>query len=277
MSLGEARWLLALLLVAALGVAMAVGATIRRRALTKAFGPTVLARVVPASVRVRRAVRDVAILAGLALTVVALAEPLYGERVFTMEREGIDMVLVLDLSRSMACTDVDPTRLQRMQREVYDLLDVVEQDDVGIVAFAGGAFPRLPLTEDHDAVRQVVGELDTNTFQTQGSALGAAIRDVQAPEERERLDAVFRSQQLWDWTMADAVVDALELGESPVVHVVGRFHVDHDGGTAQVLRKLRPGTKTLVVSFVDAWSDTLAADDASRGDFVIYVGPSEGE
>ncbi len=102
-------------------------------------------------------------------------------------------------------------------------------------------------------------------------------RDVQAPEERERLDAVFRSQQLWDWTMADAVVDALELGESPVVHVVGRFHVDHDGGTAQVLRKLRPGTKTLVVSFVDAWSDTLAADDASRGDFVIYVGPSEGE
>lgn len=189
MILAESRWLLALLLVAALGLAMIAGSAVRRRALVRAFGPAVLARVMPATVRVRRAVRDVAVVLGLALTVAALAEPLYGERVFTMEREGIDMVLVLDLSRSMACTDVDPTRLARMQREVYDLLDVVEEDNLGIVAYAGGAFPRLPLTEDHDAVRQVVSELDTNTFQTQGSALGEAIRDSLKLLERRKGEA----------------------------------------------------------------------------------------
>lgn len=99
-------------------------------------------------------------------------------------------------------------------------------------------------------------------------------RDPNAADERERLDNVFRSQQMWDWTMADSVRTGLERGEAPVVHVIGRFHSDFNGGTPQALALLRPGTRYQLISFVDTTSDTLADKDQHRADFVIYVGTS---
>ncbi|MCA9489595.1 MAG: VWA domain-containing protein, partial [Myxococcales bacterium] len=78
-------------------------------------------------------------------------------------------------SRSMDARDVDPSRLGRARRELQDLGQMLEGDRVGLVVFAGGAFPRLPLTNDFKAVQLVVDEAGTDTFDTQGSNLGAAI------------------------------------------------------------------------------------------------------
>jgi uncharacterized iron-regulated protein len=89
-----------------------------------------------------------------------------------------------------------------------------------------------------------------------------------------RLDAAFRAQQLWDWTMADSIATAVEQGERPVVHVVGRFHVDFHGGTVQALERESMGTRIVVVSFVDEESDALRDEDRGRADFVVYVGAS---
>ena len=100
-------------------------------------------------------------------------------------------------------------------------------------------------------------------------------RDPQAPDEQARLARVFRSQQMWDWTMAESVFLALERDEAPVVQVIGRFHSDFRGGTVQALERLRPGTRALVVSYVTEDAPAaLPADDVGRGDFVLYVGPS---
>lgn len=93
-------------------------------------------------------------------------------------------------------------------------------------------------------------------------------------ELRERLDAVYRSQQVWDWTMARSVADALLAGERPVVHVVGNFHVNYRGGTVQALERELPGVRALVVSFVAESSPALAEEHRGRGDFVLYVGPA---
>jgi len=94
-----------------------------------------------------------------------------------------------------------------------------------------------------------------------------------SPEQQERLDAVFRSQQMWDWTMADSVARALFAAQRPVVHVVGNFHVNYGGGTLQALERKLPGVRTLVVSFVTARAEVLADEHRGRGDFVLYVGP----
>ena len=96
--------------------------------------------------------------------------------------------------------------------------------------------------------------------------------EVDSEEWRERLDAVYRAQSVWDWTMAESVARAVQAGERPVVHVVGSFHVNHRGGTVQVLERLAPSARVLIVSFVDEASAVLAEDDAGRGDFVVYVG-----
>ena len=87
------------------------------------------------------------------------------------------MVLVLDLSSSMDARDVDPSRLERARREVSDLVGLLGGDRVGLVIYAGGAYPRMPLTKDHDALTMLVSEVSTQDFQIQGSALGEAIEE----------------------------------------------------------------------------------------------------
>jgi uncharacterized iron-regulated protein len=88
------------------------------------------------------------------------------------------------------------------------------------------------------------------------------------------LDRSFRSQYLWDWTMGESIARAIEAGNRPVVHVIGRFHSDFFGGTPQALLKLHPGARVLIVSVVDQDSDGLREEDRGRGDYVVYVGPS---
>jgi uncharacterized iron-regulated protein len=113
---------------------------------------------------------------------------------------------------------------------------------------------------------------DFDALMTTGDVADGSELELDA-EQRERLDHTFRAQSLWDWTMADSIDRGLANGEHPVVHVVGRFHSDFRGGLIQALDRLHPGPRVVVVSFVDAWSDTLAEADRDRGDFVIYVGP----
>jgi uncharacterized iron-regulated protein len=97
-----------------------------------------------------------------------------------------------------------------------------------------------------------------------------------------RIDAMFRSQVLWDWTMAESVARALPAG-APVVLVIGRFHVEHDGGTVQALRALAPAARVLTIAFVDepppatmpsTTTTAPAASSPPRADFVAYVGPT---
>jgi uncharacterized iron-regulated protein len=97
-------------------------------------------------------------------------------------------------------------------------------------------------------------------------------------EKAAAIEASFRSQSVWDWTMAETVANAASAGNTPVCLVVGRFHTDFDGGLVQALRKMRPGVKVVVVSFVDALPPegaTIREEDRGRGDFVVYVGRQE--
>ncbi|GMV26162.1 MAG: hypothetical protein AMXMBFR58_21930 [Phycisphaerae bacterium] len=93
------------------------------------------------------------------------------------------------------------------------------------------------------------------------------------PEQTDfsHLDSSFRSQSLWDWTMAESVARALEARSGPVLLVIGRFHVDHEGGTVLALRQLSPGSEIKTVSFVN--TDAPSDDDKNRADFVVFVGP----
>lgn len=99
----------------------------------------------------------------------------------------------------------------------------------------------------------------------------APLSDADATQ-RDNINNMLRSQSVWDWTMAESVARAIVGGARPVVLIVGRFHVDHDGGLVQALRALRPGTRIVTITNIDAWSDTLRDADKNAADFVVYVG-----
>lgn len=175
MNWGGPGWLLLLLGVAAVAVVVAAGAWRHQVLLRRVFGEGVLEQVVPWSVRRRRRLRDVAALGALALMVVALAEPRFDKQIRTVTARGADILLLVDLSRSMDAQDVDPSRLERARREVADLGRMLQGDRVGLVIYSGGAYLRLPLTEDFVALENVLAAADTRTFEANGSALGVAI------------------------------------------------------------------------------------------------------
>ena len=91
-------------------------------------------------------------------------------------------------------------------------------------------------------------------------------------EMQQRLDDAFRSQQLWDWTMADSIARGVANFEQPVVQVIGRFHVDFHGGTVQALERRCVGVRVVTISFAPDASPLLRDEDLGRADFVIYVG-----
>lgn len=91
----------------------------------------------------------------------------------------------------------------------------------------------------------------------------------------EQLDASFRSQMLWDATMAASIDQAMDHGVNKVVHVVGQFHSDFEGGTVQQLRARRPEVRILTISLQPFEATSLREEDRGRADIVIYTGVAE--
>jgi Ca-activated chloride channel family protein len=107
---------------------------------------------------------------------VALARPLGAMRMEETERRGLDLVFAIDTSRSMLTPDVKPDRLTRARLAVEDLLDQLNGDGAGLVAFAGEAFLQAPVTTDYDAFKESLDALDTHTIALGGTDIAAAIR-----------------------------------------------------------------------------------------------------
>lgn len=99
-----------------------------------------------------------------------------------------------------------------------------------------------------------------------------AERDTRRAEAERVVESFFRSQNVWDATMADSVARLISTGRRPVVLVVGRFHAEFDGGLVSRLRDLSPGAGVLTIVVVDSAAASLADEDRGRGDIVVHVG-----
>lgn len=113
----------------------------------------------------------------LAFTLLAFAvmNPQVGSRMEEARMEGVDIVIALDVSRSMLAEDVRPNRLERARMAVSRLLEQLGQDRVAIVVFAGTAHTQVPMTTDHHAARMVLRNLSTESVPVQGTAIGSAL------------------------------------------------------------------------------------------------------
>jgi Ca-activated chloride channel family protein len=148
----------------------------RRRDLARLVAPQILADLTGAVSPRRRAVRRALLLAGIGLAFVALARPELGFTWSESKRRGIDVMIAVDVSRSMLARDVTPDRLTRAKLGVVDLLERLEGDRVGLIAFAGSAFLQTPLTLDEVAFRHSLEALEPGVIPRGGTDLASAIR-----------------------------------------------------------------------------------------------------
>jgi len=112
---------------------------------------------------------------GLALLITGLANPQIGTKLEEVKREGVDIIIALDISNSMKAEDIRPSRLERAKQAISRLIDQLENDRIGIIVFAGQAYVQLPITTDFGAAKLFLSTIDTDIIPTQGTDIGAAI------------------------------------------------------------------------------------------------------
>ncbi len=106
---------------------------------------------------------------------IGIANPQIGSKLEEIKREGIDLIVAIDVSNSMKAEDLSPNRLERAKRAMLQLLDELKSDRLGIIVFAGQAYTQLPVTTDYSAAKLFLNTIDTDIVPTQGTAIGAAI------------------------------------------------------------------------------------------------------
>lgn len=175
----EPLWLLTLLMVPAAIVLLLVATTQAHRAAKIFAGGE---ETPPPD---RWLLRAILIPPTLGLIAFALADPLWGRDVDDVERTGVDIVFVLDLSRSMLAGDAPPSRLERAKREIRGLLELLGDDRIALVTFAGRSELACPLTDDQHVFQFILDYSDTQSIPSGGSNLASAFDlAVEAFDER---------------------------------------------------------------------------------------------
>ncbi|WP_405294820.1 vWA domain-containing protein [Algibacter sp. Ld11] len=114
-------------------------------------------------------------LAFLCLTI-ALVNPKVGTKLETVKREGVDIVFAVDVSKSMLAEDIAPNRLEKSKQLVTQIINNLASDRVGIIAYAGKAFPQLPITTDYASAKMFLNNMNTDMLSSQGTAINEAIK-----------------------------------------------------------------------------------------------------
>jgi len=171
------EWLYLILPLGAAWLALSLDSRRRRRRAAEAFvAQAMWSRILPVDSRARFWVklflRETALVTGL----VALAGPRFGTQYEQVVPRGADLYALIDVSRSMLAGDVAPSRLGRAKADVAALVNRLEGERVGLIAFAGQAVVKCPLTVDYDAFRRSLDELDPASAPRGGTAIGDAIR-----------------------------------------------------------------------------------------------------
>ncbi|MCD6365557.1 MAG: VWA domain-containing protein [Planctomycetes bacterium] len=124
----------------------------------------------------RRRCKAAAVVTAFALIVVALTRPGWKAKPKQLHRQGRDVVFVLDVSRSMLAEDLKPSRLEHAKLAIRDCIDRLEGDRIGLIAFAGTAAVKCPLTLDYGFFRMILDGIDTDSVSRGGTMIGDAIR-----------------------------------------------------------------------------------------------------
>ena len=147
----------------------------RKNKLKKFGDPQLLRQLMPDASVARPRVKFALLMAALSLLIVLLARPQMGSRISKEKRNGIEIIIALDISNSMMATDVVPSRLDKSKLLVENLVDHFTNDKIGLVVFAGDAFVQLPITSDYVSAKMFLQNIDPSLIASQGTDIARAI------------------------------------------------------------------------------------------------------
>ncbi len=149
---------------------------LRKKNLKKFGDIQLITQLFPDASGIKPLLKFTLLLTALAFIIIGLANLQVGTKLEKVKREGVDVMIALDVSKSMDAEDVKPSRLAKAKRAISELIDNLDNDRIGLIAFAGDAYLQLPLTTDFSAAKLFLSTISTKIVSKQGTAIGAAIK-----------------------------------------------------------------------------------------------------
>ncbi|SOS75595.1 VWA domain-containing protein [Tenacibaculum piscium] len=134
-----------------------------------------LAKIAPNSSNFKAVLKLIFLLVGISFLIISLVNPKMGTKLKTVKREGVDVVFALDVSKSMLAEDIAPNRLEKSKQIIDKIIDKLGSDRVGIIVYAGNAYPLLPITTDHAAAKMFLQNANPDMVSSQGTAINQAL------------------------------------------------------------------------------------------------------
>ena len=206
----------------------------KKRTQKKFADSSLLKRLTPNKSRFKSALKLLFFLLGITFLTLGLVNPKIGTKLETVKREGVDIVFAVDVSKSMLAEDIAPNRLEKAKRLVSEIINQLGSDRIGIIAYAGQAFPQLPITTDYGAAKMFLQNMNTDMLTSQGTAINQALELATSYYDDEEqtnrvLFIISDGEDHSEGTTSKAVDDAVEEGIRIFTIGVGKIANDGNG------------------------------------------------
>lgn len=219
----HASLLTALALIPLLAMLFAALLLWRKKKITEMGSPEQVRAQLSGYIAGRDTLRFLLVSIALGAIILGCANLQKGGATETIERKGVDVMIALDLSKSMLAKDIQPDRLTRAKQFVERLTDKMSNDRVGLVVFAGKSYLQVPLTIDYSALKLILQTLSPDMIPTQGTVIGEAIRmcnqSFSSKERKFKSIILISDGEDHDETAIAAVNEAKEQGA--IIHTIG--------------------------------------------------------
>lgn len=147
----------------------------KKKALNRLGDTNLINGLVPELSRIRPVIKFALQLTAFLSGVLMIARPQFGSKIEDVKKQGVEVIIALDVSNSMLAEDIQPDRLTRAKQAISRLVDDLENDKIGLIVFAGDAYIQIPITTDYISAKMFLSSISPNMVPKQGTAIGAAI------------------------------------------------------------------------------------------------------
>jgi len=165
-----------LLLLVPVVILLFIANGIRKRKALKRLGElNLVERLVPEMSATRPVIKIILQLTAFIAAIIMLARPQFGSRMEDVKKQGVEVIIALDVSNSMLAEDIQPDRLTRAKQAITRLIDNLDNDRIGLIVFAGDAYTQIPVTTDYISAKMFLSTIGPDMVPKQGTSIGAAI------------------------------------------------------------------------------------------------------
>ncbi|MBT8302400.1 MAG: VWA domain-containing protein [Maribacter sp.] len=253
----------------------------KKRTQKKFADSSLLRRLTPSRSSFKSSLKLIFFILGISFLTLGLVNPKIGTKLETVKREGVDIVFAVDVSKSMLAEDIAPNRLEKAKRLVSEIINQLASDRIGIIAYAGQAFPQLPITTDYGAAKMFLQNMNTDMLTSQGTAINEAIELATTyyndeDQTNRVLFIISDGEDHSEDTTLQAVDDAVEVGIRIFTIGVGKnkgapIPIKRNG----VLESLKKDRQGEVV--ITKLNEVVLQDIASEGNGEYIDGTNTGE